>query len=122
MIGTEGWYANAEIRIPLINVASTLIGQIGPIRGTLFMDMARSRMKGQPWGYSRYIGSDPEGNPILIEYDALGSIGFGFQAFLLGMPMHLEFVKRVEWPDIGNPLSWNVVGNWMTRFWIGFDF
>lgn len=122
MIGTEGWYGNAEIRIPLINVASTLLGQIGPVRGVLFMDIARSKMKGQPAVYTRYIGSDPEGNPILVEYDALGSLGFGFQAFLLGMPMHLEFVKRVEWPDIGNPFSWNVIGGWMTRFWIGFDF
>jgi Tol biopolymer transport system component len=122
MIGTEGWYANAEIRIPLINVASTLIGQIGPVRGALFMDMARSKVKGQPARFSRYLGVDPDGNPILVEFDALGSIGFGFQTFLLGLPLHLEFVKRVEWPEIGNPFDFDIVGNWMTKFWIGFDF
>jgi hypothetical protein len=122
MIGTEGWYGNAEIRIPLINVASTFIGQIGPVRGVIFTDIARSKMKGQSAKYTRYVGSDPEGNPILAEFDALGSLGFGFQAFLLGIPMHLEFVKRVEWPDIGNPFSFDVIDDWMTKFWIGFDF
>jgi len=122
MIGTEGWHANAEIRIPLLNVAYTFIGQIGPIRGTLFMDIARSKVKGRAARYTRYAGSDLDGNPILVEFDALGSIGFGFQAFLLGLPVHLEFVKRVEWPDIGNPFSYDILGDWMTKFWIGFDF
>jgi hypothetical protein len=86
------------------------------------MDIARSKVKGRPAEFTRYIGADSQGRPILTTFDALGSLGFGFQAFFLGLPMHLEFVKRVEWPELGNPFSYNVVGDWMTKFWIGFDF
>ncbi|MBN1223376.1 MAG: PD40 domain-containing protein [Candidatus Aminicenantes bacterium] len=122
LIGTEGWYGNLEFRIPLVNVALTFIGQIGPIRGVLFLDMARSKMKGQPSKYTRYVGIGPDNNIILKEYEALGSFGYGFEFFLFGLPMHLEFVKRLEFPSLRNPFDYDVVGGWMTKFWIGFDF
>ncbi|MFC2161915.1 hypothetical protein ACFLRX_09720, partial [Acidobacteriota bacterium] len=47
-IGNEGWYANLEFRFPVFNSATTPIGQIGPIRGTLFLDVGRAKVKGWP--------------------------------------------------------------------------
>ena len=112
IIGTEGWYFNAEFRFPFINSASTLIGQIGPVRGVFFFDIARSKLKGyqaQIYTYEGYM-------------DAIGSFGYGFEFFLLGIPFHLEFVKRIHVPDFSKPFSYKVYGDFKTKFWIGFDF
>jgi hypothetical protein len=122
IIGTEGWYANLEFRFPLINQANTLIGQIGPVRGTIFLDISRSKVKGFPAKFYRYEeGGDPL-FPTLIEFDALGSWGYGFEFFFLGLPLHLDFVKRLEFPKITTPFDYNVFGGFQTKFWIGFDF
>ena len=143
MIGNEGWFSNLEFRFPLINSATTFIGQIGPVRGTLFFDIARTKVKGFPatqWVLIEkqvpqiIIVNDAEGNPVKIntglnitvneytEVEAIGSYGFGFEFFLLGLPLHLEFVKALDWPDFSNPFDFNARGGWQTKFWIGFDF
>lgn len=122
IIANEGWFANLEFRFPLINSANTLIGQIGPVRGALFADMARAKIKGYPAQFNTYAGRDQTGAPILRSFDALGSYGFGFEFFFLGFPIHLEFVKRLEFPDISKPLQFDSVGDFQTKFWIGFDF
>lgn len=118
IIGNEGWYSNLEFRFPLVNSANTLIGQIGPVRGTLFIDMARSKLKGYPAKFYRFTG-DPNN---IKEFDAIGSYGFGFQFFFLGLPIHLDFVKKLEFPEFSKPFNFDVVGEWQTKFWIGFDF
>ncbi len=123
IIGTEGWYANAEFRFPLINAAYTLIGQIGPVRGTFFFDITRAKLKGQPAKFYRY----PENEIIYpwtepISFEALGSFGFGLEFFFLGLPMHLDFVKRLEWNKFSRPFDVDAIGGYETKFWIGFDF
>ena len=122
IIAHEGWFANAEFRFPLINSAVTLIGQIGPVRGVLFFDMARSKIKGFPAKFYSYKGMNTQGKPIIREIDAIGSYGYGFEFFLLGLPLHLEFAKRLEFPDIRRPFDIQAVGSFETKFWIGFDF
>jgi outer membrane protein assembly factor BamA len=124
-IGNEGWYANLEFRFPVFNSATTPIGQIGPIRGTLFLDMGRAKLKGWPSQMFRY----DEGNPFapLVAFDAVGSYGFGFQFFFLGFPIHLDFVKRFEISDMSNPFQFNNlngldIGKLRAKLWIGFDF
>lgn len=124
-IGNEGWYANLEFRFPVFNSATTPIGQIGPIRGTLFLDMGRTKLKGWPAKMFRYDGENPFAP--LVEFDAVGSYGFGFQFFFLGFPIHLDFVKRFEIPDMGHPFQFNDlrgldIGNLKAKLWIGFDF
>ncbi len=119
IIGNEGWYANLEFRFPLINSASTIIGQIGPVRGAFFFDISRAKIKGYAAQFYRLI--DPLSMQTDI-YDAIGSYGFGFQFFFLGFPIHLEFVKALEFPKMSNPWDFNVIGNWQTKFWIGYDF
>lgn len=114
IIANEGWFANLEFRFPLVNSASTLIGQIGPVRGTFFFDIARAKIKGFP--AKIFIWE------LNVWADAIGSYGYGFEFFFLGLPIHLEFVKMLEFPDISRPWDINVVGKFETKFWIGFDF
>lgn len=132
LIANEGWYTNLEFRFPVFSSATTPIGQIGPIRGTLFLDMGRTKLKGFPATMVRYDADpslfDPK-NPYwwLHEYDALGSYGFGFQFFFLGFPIHLDFVKRFEIPDMSKPFQFNDlrgldIGKLKAKVWIGFDF
>lgn len=118
IISTEGWFANAEIRFPLVSLANTIIGPIGPVRGVLFFDITRSKLKGFPAKFYSY--TDP-GLPPLA-YEAIGSYGYGIQFFLLGLPLHLEFAKRLQWNSISRPLDIESIGNFEAKFWIGFDF
>jgi Tol biopolymer transport system component len=121
IIGNTGWYANLEFRIPLVNAASTIIGQIGPVRGVFFFDMTRSKLK----GYSAKIfdvGYDESGFPVLRAADAIGSYGFGFQFFFLGLPLHFEWAKRLEIENISSPFRIKPYGKFELKFWIGFDF
>jgi hypothetical protein len=122
LIANEGWFANIEFRFPLVSSATTLIGQLGPVRGALFFDMTRSKIKGYPAKFYSYKGTDIHGNSIIEELDAIGSYGYGFEFFLLGLPLHLEFVKRLELKNIARPFDIQSVGSFDTKFWIGFDF
>jgi Tol biopolymer transport system component len=115
---TEGWFANAELRLPLINVASTIIGTIGPIRGVLFFDVTRSKFNGNPAKFYLY----PELFRPAIVLDAIGSFGWGIQLFFLGLPMHIEWVKQLAWADFGQPFSVQSYGGFEVKFWIGLDF
>ena len=122
IIGNEGWYANLEFRFPIINAASTLIGQIGPVRGTLFFDITRSKVKGYPAQVVLYE-YDNLGFPIGWRFnDAIGSYGYGFQFFFLGLPIHLEFAKMIEIPDFSWPFRMHPYGKFKVNFWIGYDF
>ncbi|MEE9390356.1 MAG: hypothetical protein V3U91_03850, partial [Candidatus Aminicenantaceae bacterium] len=114
---TESWFANAEFRFPLVNAASTLIGQIGPVRGVFFFDITRSKIKGYPAKIYDFL---PDGS--LGVFDAIGSYGYGFEFFLLGIPIHLEFVKKLGFQNISKPWDFDKIGNFETKFWIGFDF
>jgi len=126
---SEGWYTNFEFRFPLVNSASTLIGQIGPVRGTFFFDMARVKLLDYPARFASLAGYDVFG-PAFRFADAVGSYGYGFEFFFLGLPMHLEFVKRIEWADLsinnfgdlGKLFDIEAYGKFKTKFWIGFDF
>jgi hypothetical protein len=124
IVGTEMWFLNLEFRFPLVSSASTLIGQIGPIRGTLFFDITRAKTGDNPAKLYTYVGPDPDDpfKPPFKISDAIGSYGYGFEFFFLGLPMHLEFARRLEWEDISKPFSYNKWGDFRTRFWIGFDF
>jgi hypothetical protein len=115
---TEGWFVNAELRLPLINVASTIIGTIGPIRAALFFDITRAKFNGYPAKF--YLSPEPFRPPVIV--DAIGSYGWGVQLFLLGLPIHIEWVKKLGWPRFSDPFSFQTYGQFETRFWIGLDF
>jgi hypothetical protein len=118
LASTEGWFVNAELRLPLINIASTIIGLIGPVRGVLFFDITRSRLNGYPAKFYHY--SDPPLPPEAL--DAIGSFGWGIHLFLIGLPMHIEWAKKLGWADFSDPLNVRGFGSFEVKFWIGFDF
>ncbi len=118
IIGTEGWFFNLELRMPLVNAASTILGRIGPVRGAFFFDMARTKVKGFP---AQFTVFDPDSAEVSF-VDAIGSYGFGLEIFLLGLPIHIDFVKPLQWKKFSKPFDYEATGDWMTKFWIGFDF
>jgi hypothetical protein len=120
LIGTQGWWANAEFRFPLVDMAYTVLGQIGPLRGVVFADLARARIKGRPaeiWRIHRQGDQN-----VLKPYAAVGSYGYGFEFFFFGFPMHVEFVKGLHIPNWSKPFKFDHDKNFETNFWIGFDF
>ncbi|MBM3285297.1 MAG: hypothetical protein FJY81_05440, partial [Candidatus Aminicenantes bacterium] len=118
IVATEGWFLNAELRFPLVRVANTLIGPVGPVRGVFFFDITRAKFNGYPAKFYTYntLGLPPRA------YDAIGSYGYGIQFFLFGLPLHIEFAKRLQWSDISRPLDMEGLGKFEAKFWIGFDF
>jgi outer membrane protein assembly factor BamA len=118
------WFLNLEFRFPLVNSASTLIGQIGPIRGTLFFDITRAKTGDNPAKLYTYVGIDPDDpfKPPFKISDAIGSYGYGFEFFFLGLPMHLEFARRLEWEDMSQPFKFTKGAKFRTLFWVGYDF
>ncbi|MBM3293123.1 MAG: hypothetical protein FJY82_01220 [Candidatus Aminicenantes bacterium] len=130
IIGTKNWFLNAELRFPLVGSVPTIIGTVGPFRGALFFDVARNKLGAYP---AKFYRSDFESGRLL-ELDAVGSFGYGLQAFLFGLPFHFEWVKRLEWRNLAKPLGLKAVSldpfagsgglfsNMTLRFWIGYDF
>jgi hypothetical protein len=122
IVGTEMWFSNLEFRFPLINAASTLLGQLGPIRGTLFFDITRAKTGDYPAKMVVFMGEDPDGLPIFQVSDAIGSYGYGFEFFFLGLPVHLEFARKLEWENMSQPFKFTKGDKFRTIFWIGYDF
>lgn len=126
LIANECWFLNTELRFPVLNIYSSLFGYLGPIRGTLFFDLTRLKVKGYSYKFYSFEGIETDEAGFTTyrfrSADAIGSIGYGFEFFILGIPLHLEFVKRLEIPNISNPFDFKVYGDFRTKFWIGFDF
>ncbi len=122
IVGNEMWFSNLEFRLPLVSAASTLIGQIGPVRGTIFFDITRAKTGDNPAKLFTFTSEDPLGNPIFQISDAVGSYGYGFEFFFLGIPIHLEFVRKLFWDDMSQPFKLTKEAKFRTVFWIGFDF
>jgi len=119
--GNEGFFANAEFRFPLIHLAATPIGVLGPLRGTVFFGVGGARFKGEPYQFSTseaglsYVGDPVFGEPTtgFRLVDGRASYGIGLQLFFLGYPLHFDW-SRVT--DLKTSAPWNF------DFWVGFDF
>ena len=120
--GNQGFFANAELRIPIIDLALTPIGVIGPIRGTAFIGMGGAKFQGQPYQFSSsepgfsFINDPVFGEPTTgwrLE-DGRASYGFGLQLFFLGYPMHFDWTKFTDFAVTSN--------SWDFGFWMGYDF
>jgi hypothetical protein len=118
IIGTQNWFINAEFRFPLINTVQTILGPVGPFRGVLFFDVTQNKLGDYPGKFYRY---DEKALDIL-ELDAIGSYGYGFQVFFLGLPLHFEWAKRLEWKSLGKPFDVGPSGTMSLKIWIGYDF
>ena len=121
-IGQKGFFANAELRFPLIEAMLTPIGVLGGLRGTLYANIGGATFNNQPF---KFLTTKSEVYPALLGYDldtsgsvinvrtepvrvsglrlvdGRASYGFGLQSFLLGFPMHFDFSWRTlfdrEW-------------------------
>ncbi|MCG6922261.1 MAG: hypothetical protein LJF15_14420 [Acidobacteria bacterium] len=129
--GNQGFFANAELRIPIIHAALTPLGLIGPIRGSAFIGIGGARYNGEEcteanastcWRFSTsepgfsYINDPIFGEPVTgwrLE-NGRASYGFGLQLFFAGYPMHFDWVKYTDFAATSN--------NWDFSFWIGYDF
>ncbi|MEW6363605.1 MAG: hypothetical protein AB1714_03080 [Acidobacteriota bacterium] len=107
LIGDRGFFLNAELRFPFINLLSSPIGVIGPLRGLLFWDLGYARFKGDK---KKFSSSD--GGFHLV--DGESSFGGGLQIFLFAYPFHLDFVRRTDYQQVFSGTD--------VRFWIGYDF
>src|SRR5215204_1566378 len=125
-LGNKAFFANAELRFPLIEAALTPIGVIGGLRGVFFANFGGAGYEGLPmtvWkstpetftpllGYvedpSSPTGLTPVfGNPITLDgfrlIDSRASYGVGLETFALGFPIHFDWSWRTlfnkDWED-----------------------
>ncbi len=122
IIGNEGWHANLEFRFPVINAAQTILGELGPFRGSFFFDLTRAKIKGFPAEIATIIRDD-FGNPVDWKVsEAVGAYGFGFQFYFLGLPFHFDFARLITIDDFSWPFKMESSGKYKLSFWIGYDF
>ncbi|HSS45700.1 MAG TPA: hypothetical protein VLO07_10190, partial [Thermoanaerobaculia bacterium] len=104
--GNSCGYANFEFRFPLVDlIALPWIG-FRDIRGHVFFDIAGSKLKG---GHFQLWDS---GTKRLK--DASAAYGGGIDAYLLGLPFHIDFAKQT---DLNTSLS-----GFKTSWYIGYTF
>jgi Tol biopolymer transport system component len=121
IVGTEGWFANAEFRFPIIDVMKTPIGILGPVRGTLFAGIGGARFKGDDFQFGTseegrsFVRDDVFGEPVSGYHlvDGRASFGMGLQFFFLGYPLHFDWSKATDL-KVHSPFRFS--------FWIGYDF
>jgi Tol biopolymer transport system component len=120
--GHKAFFANAELRLPIINVAATPIGLLGPVRATAFFGIGGAKYQGENYTFGTkdagisYVNDPVFGEPVSGYHlvDGRASYGFGLQAFLLGYPLHFDWVKLTD-------LKVSTQG-WKFQFWLGYDF
>jgi hypothetical protein len=120
--GNQGFYGNVELRFPIVNLALTPIGLLGPVRGTFFFNFGGAHYKDQPYDFATSgDGISYVKDPIFGEkvsgfrlVDGRASFGFGLQVFVLGYPMHFDWSKLTDMQAVSS--------NTQFDFWIGFDF
>jgi WD40-like Beta Propeller Repeat len=120
--GNQAFFANLELRLPLINIAATPIGLLGPVRATLFAGVGGAKYKGEQYKFGTkdegvsYVNDPVFGEPVSGFHlvDGRASYGFGLQAFVLGYPLHFDWVKLTD-------LKVSTQG-WKFQFWLGYDF
>jgi hypothetical protein len=120
--GNEGFFGNAEIRFPIIDVAKTPIGLVGPIRGTLFGGVGAARFNGDNFNFGTskngisYVNDPVFGTPVSGFHlvDGRASFGVGLEFFFLGYPLHFDWTKFTDLKVTSSGKQFN--------FWVGFDF
>ena len=117
-IGHEAFFANAELRFPLIEAMLTPIGVLGGIRGTFFAGLGAAGFNDQPFkllsssgeSFTPVVFKDgvvQSGDPRPVSgfrlVDGRASYGFGLETFVIGFPIHFDWSWRTlfnkEWED-----------------------
>lgn len=108
-VGDRVFYANAELRFPLVDVLATPIFSFGQIRGLVFLDVGGAYFKDAQPDWKFY---DSDENRLV---DGLSSYGFGISTILLGLDVNWDFAKLWDLKD-------SIDGGFTTSFWIGSRF
>jgi hypothetical protein len=120
--GNRGFFANVELRFPVIDLAATPIGILGPLRGTIYAGIGGAHYQGERFTFA---SSDPDlsfvNDPLFGEpvsgfhlVDGRASYGIGLQLFFLGYPLHFDWTKLTDLKVTTESARFD--------FWIGFDF
>lgn len=117
-VGNRAFFANAELRFPLIDAALTPIGFFGPLRGTFFVDVGGARFGDQAFKVftdepriSLVDGTIQTGFGLR---DAVASYGFGLTFNVFGLPLHMDWSKLTDFAHVAEGTEFD--------FWVGFDF
>jgi hypothetical protein len=116
-IGNKAFFANAELRFPLIEAALTPLGVVGGLRGVFFAGLGSAGYEGVPMkvmtnnsteitpllgyvpnplsltGYTPVFG-EPTTIPGFKLVDGRASYGLGLETFALGFPIHFDWSWR----------------------------
>ncbi|MCD4749512.1 MAG: BamA/TamA family outer membrane protein, partial [Thermoanaerobaculales bacterium] len=123
LAGNRVSFANIEWRFPLVDRLDLAFMRVGEVRGRLFFDFgaAWSEYDGQKFNYKgepgfQFMGEKTlEDGTVVCESgrlcDGVASYGFGITAWLMGLPMHWDFVRQYDFKDS--------IGNTEVQFWIG---
>ncbi len=123
-LGHKGFFADAELRFPLIDAMLTPLGVLGGLRGVMFADLGAAGFNGskfEPWtsksettqpilGYTQDASGNlvPSYGPTQVISgfrlkDARASYGLGLETQLFGLPMHFDWSWRTlfnkDWED-----------------------
>lgn len=148
LVGHKTFYANAQLRFPIIEAALTPFGVMGGVRGMLFFDIGGAGVNGTPftayttsaetvtpiigYTYDRFLNAMPVyGAPVTVSgfrlADARAAYGFGLETFVLGFPMHFDWSWRTTfnatWEDVVFFLDGGSTAFRKPKFsfWIGYD-
>jgi outer membrane protein assembly factor BamA len=143
-IGQNAFFANAELRFPLIEAMATPIGVLGGVRATLFAGVGGAHFEEVPFKFfsneteiHRPIvdytldGTPVYGAPILVEgarfVDAKASYGISLATFALGFPLHFDWSWKTlmnrQWEDVVYAMYGGSEEFRKVKFtmWIGYD-
>ncbi|HEY3883939.1 MAG TPA: hypothetical protein VGL62_01935 [Vicinamibacterales bacterium] len=119
-LGNKAFFADAELRFPLIEAALTPFGVIGGLRAVAFADLGASQFNGTPlkvfsskstvvtpitsyqtdfFGNSTPVYGQPEQINGFHLVDGRASYGIGLETFALGFPIHFDW----SWRTMFNP-------------------
>jgi hypothetical protein len=150
--GHQAYFANAELRFPLIEAMLTPVGVLGGLRGVFFAGVGGAHFKGTGQSYSFATSKDEKYTPVLgyncppdggnctVVYgdertisgfrlrDGRASYGVGLESFIIGFPIHFD----VSWKTLLNK-DWEdalfAANGGSSKFrkakfsvWIGYDF
>ncbi len=148
--GNQGFFANVELRFPLVEAFLTPIGVLGGIRGVAFANLGGSYFEGYDYNFS--TSADEQFTPI-IDYtydpqtqtfnpiygptqtvtgfrlrDGRASYGVGLSTMALGFPIHFDWAWKTlfnkQWEDLLFSTQGGSAAFRKAKFqvWMGFDF
>ena len=144
-VGQNAFFANAELRFPLIEAMATPIGILGGVRATLFAGIGGAYFEGSPFRFWRndttleqpVVGYDNLTQEVILGpaipvdglrlVDGRGSYGISLSTFALGFPLHFDWSWRTlfnrEWEDVTFHLQGGSEEFRRAKFtmWIGYD-